>query len=168
MDGLQEPPDVLDVRVRERVVVVVPVHPAAEAPVLVGDHLGELGDPLAAARGELREPVLLDVALRVQAERLLDLDLDPEPLAVEAVLVALVEAPERLVALEDVLQRAAPRVVDAHRVVRRDRAVEEAEPLAAAVLLAQLVEDALAVPPVEDLLLESGVIGDGWERLVRP
>ena len=98
---------------------------------MLGDHLRELGDPLAAARGELGKPVLLDVALRVQTERLLDLDLDPEALAVEAVLVALVEAAQRLVALEDVLQRAAPRVMDAHRVVRRDRAVEEAEPLAA-------------------------------------
>ena len=39
---------------------------------------------------------------------LLDPDLDPEALAVEAVLVALVEAAERLVALEDVLERPAP------------------------------------------------------------
>ena len=167
MDRLQEPPDVLDVRVRERVVVVVPVHPAAEAPVLVGDDLGELGDPLPAPRGELREPVLLDVALGVQAERLLDLDLDPEPLAVETVLVSLVEAAEGLVALEGVLQRSSPGVVDAHRVVRRDRAVEETEALAAAVLLTQLVEDALTVPPGEDLLLEGGVIRDGWELFVR-
>ena len=59
---------------------------------------------------ELGEPVLLDLALRVEPERLLDLDLDPEALAVEAVLVALVEAAHRLVALEDVLQRPAPGV----------------------------------------------------------
>ena len=168
VDGLQEPPDVLDVRVREGVVVVVPVHPAAEAPVLVRDHLCELGDPLTAARGELRDPVLLDLALRVQAERLLDLDLDPEALAVETVLVALVESAQRLVALEDVFQRAAPGVVHAHRVVRRDRPVDEAPALAAPVLLAEPVEDALVVPPGEDLALESGVIGhrgQGLERL---
>ena len=167
VDGLEEPPDVLDVRVREGVVVVVPVHPAPEPAVLVGHHLRVLGDPLLAALGELGEPVLLDVALRVQAQRLLDLDLDPEALAVEPVLVALVEAPQRLVALEHVLQRAAPGVVDAHRVVRRDRPVEEAVALGAAVLLAQLVEDALAVPPAEDLLLEGRVVGDGWEWLER-
>ena len=165
--GLQEPPDVVDVRVGERVVVVVPVHPAAEPAVLVGDHLGVVSDALLAALGELGEPVLLDVALRVQAQRLLDLDLDPEPLAVEPVLVALVEAAQRLVALEDVLQRAAPGVVDAHRVVRRDRPVEEAVALGAAVLLAQLVEDALALPPGEDLLLERRVVRDGWKRLER-
>ena len=167
MDRLQEAPDVLDVRVREGVVVVVPIHPAAEAPVLVGDHLCELGDPLATARCELGEPVFLDVALRVQAERLFDLDLHPQALAVEPVLVALLEAAEGLVALEDVLQRPAPRVVDAHRVVGCDRAVEEPEALTAAVLLAELVEDPLAIPPVQDLALERCVIRDRWERLVR-
>ena len=123
----EEPPDVLDVRVGERVVVGVPVHPHAEALRALGDLLGEARDALAAARGELGEAVLLDLALRVEPERPLDLDLDPEALAVEAVLVALVEAAERLVALEDVLERAPPRVVHAHRVVRRDRAVDEAE-----------------------------------------
>ena len=133
---------------------------------MVGDHLGEFGDPLAAARCELGEPVLLDLPLRVQAERLFDLDLHPQALAVEPVLVALVEALEGLVALEDVLQRPAPRVVDAHRVVGRDRAVEEAEALATAVLLAQLVEDAFAVPPGEDLLLQGGVVRDGREGLI--
>ena len=60
------------------------------------------------SRAKLVEAVLLDLPLGVQAELLLDADLDPQPLAVEAVLVALVEAAERLVALEDVLQRAAP------------------------------------------------------------
>ena len=67
------------------------------------DHADVVRDPLLAALGELGEPVLLDLALRVEAERLLDLDLDPEALAVEAVLVALVVAAQRLVALEDVL-----------------------------------------------------------------
>jgi hypothetical protein len=53
-------------------------------------------DPLFAALRELGEPVLLDFALRVEPELLLDLDLDPEALAVEAVLVALVEAAQAL------------------------------------------------------------------------
>ena len=160
VDGLQEPPDVRDVRVRERVVVVVPVHPACRGAGLLGDHLRVLGDALLAAGGELGDPVLLDVALRVQAQRLLDLDLDPEPLAVESVLVALVEPAERLVALEDVLQRAAPGVVDAHRVVGGDRPVDEAPALAASVLLAELFEGTLLVPPGQDLPLERGVIRD--------
>ena len=119
-----------------------------------------LGDALLAAFGELGEAVFLDLALRVEPERLLDLDLDPEALAVEAVLVALVEAAQRLVALEDVLERPPPGVVHAHRVVRGDRAVDEAEALAASVLLPQLLERPLFVPAGEHLPLERRVIGD--------
>ena len=52
-------------------------------------------------------------------------DLDPQALAVEAVLVALVLAEHRVEALVQVLVRPTPRVVDAHRVVGGDGAVEE-------------------------------------------
>ena len=88
----QKPPDVLDVRVREREVVVPPVHPHTETLRLLGDRLGRPGDLLAAAARELGEPVFLDLFLRVQPELALDADLHPEPLAVVAVLVALPEA----------------------------------------------------------------------------
>ena len=115
MDDLQEPPDVLDVRVAEREVVVAPVHPLAEPLRAPRQRLRRLDDDLAALAGELLEAVLLDLALRVQPELPLDADLDPEPLAVEAVLVPLVEAAQRLVALEDVLERPPPRRVDAER-----------------------------------------------------
>src|SRR6266516_3878746 len=151
---LEEAPDVFDVRVRERVVVVVPVHPPAEATILTGDHLGVLGDALLAALVELREAVLLDLPLRVQAEGTLDADLDPEALAVEAVLVPQLEAPHRLVALEDVLERPAPTVMGGHRVVRRDRPVDEAPLRPAAGLVPEPVEDPLRLPPGEHLLLE--------------
>src|SRR3972149_141460 len=73
-----------------------------------------------AAPGDLGEPVLLDLLLRVEAELPLDAHLDPEALAVEPVLVPLVEASQRLVALEHVLERAPPRRVDAERLVRGD------------------------------------------------
>src|SRR5262249_16925458 len=140
-------------------VVVAPVHPLPEPPGLAGHHADVVRDAFAAAVGELGEPVLLDLTLRVQAESLLDLDLHPEPLAVEAVLVALVEAAQRLVALEDVLERPTPRVMHTHRVVRRDRPVDEAPARATAVLLAQAVEGLFALPEVEDLELERRVIG---------
>src|SRR5206468_3485233 len=82
----QKAPDVLDVRVREGVVVVVPVHPHPEPPGLVRDHLGVLRHALLAALRELGEPVLLDLALRVQAE---------------VALTQLVERPLALPRLED-------------------------------------------------------------------
>ena len=160
----QEAPDVLDVGVGKRQVVVAPVHPLAEALRLPRHHADEAGDPLLTTLGELGEAVVLDVALRVEPELLLDLDLDPEALAIEAVLVALVEAARGFVALEDVLQRAAPGMVDAHRVVRRDRPVEEAEAVVAAVLLAEALECPLALPALQDLTLESRVVGYVWER----
>ena len=122
-------------------------------------HLAVAGDAVAAAAGELGEPVLLDLALRAEPELLLDLDLDPEALRVEAVLVALVEAAHRLVALEHVLQRAAVPVVDARRVVRRHRAVHEAELRAAAVALPEAVEGLLTLPDLEQFQLECGMIG---------
>ena len=161
---LQEAPDVLDVRVGEGVVVVVPVHPHAEATRLPGDDLGVFGDPLLAALVELREPVLLDLALRVESQGALHADLDPEPLAVEAVLVALVEAAKRLVPLEHVLQRSPPAVMRPHRVVRGDRAVDEAEPRPSTVQLAQLLEDPFTLPEPQDLELERVVVGLVRER----
>ena len=103
----EEAPDVLDVRVAEGEVVVAPVHPLSEAD-RPRELLGRPHDHVAALAGELGEAVLLDLPLRVEAELALDAHLDPEALAVEAVLVALVVAAERLVALEDVLQGAPP------------------------------------------------------------
>ena len=160
----EEAPDVLDVGVGERVVVVVPVHPHPEAAALVGDDLGVLRHALLAALGELRDPVLLDLALGVEAELALDADLDPEALTVEAVLIPQLVPLQRLVALEHVLERPAPAVMGAHRVVGRDRAVHEAEARAAAVLLPESVEDALRLPPGEDLALEGEVVWVLCER----
>ena len=149
---LEEAPDVLDVRVGERVVVVAPVHPLPQADAPARDLVGRPHDLLAAAAGELGEAVLLDLVLRVQAQLALDADLDPEALAVEAVLVALVEAAQRLVALEDVLERAAPRRVHAEGLVRGDGTVHEAPDRAAAVTLAHLLEGLPLLPPGENLL----------------
>ena len=163
VDLLQEAPDVLDVRVAERVVVVVPVHPHPEPLRLLGLHLGEAGHALLAPLGELGEPVLLDLALRIEPELLLDLDLDPEALAVEAVLVTLVVAAERLVALERVLQATAE-VMDGSRPVRGDRPVHEAERRAAAVPVAEAFEGLLVLPECEDVALQRGMIGDRRKR----
>src|SRR6266536_3860514 len=99
----EELPDVLDVGVAEGVVVVAPVHPLAETDAAPFQVLGRPDDDLAALAGELLQPVRLDLALGVEPELPLDADLDPETLAVEAVLVPLIEPAQRLVALEDVL-----------------------------------------------------------------
>src|SRR4029450_6589063 len=100
----------------------------------------------------------------------LDLDLDPEPLAVEPVLVTLLEPAQRLVALKQILQRAAPRVMDAHGVVGGGEPPgTEARPRSVRVPVAEPIEDPLAVPPLEDLPLNCRMIGDrsqGFEDLI--
>src|SRR5262249_49931957 len=143
------------------VLVAVPVHPVAQADRLLGLDAGELIDALLA---ELHEAVhageavagdeVRDVALRAEAEFLLDLDLDPEAVRVEAVLVAQLVAGHGLVALVDVLVSAAPGVVDAHRVVGGDRAVEEGPLRLAGVLLAEALEGLRALPEGEDGALQ--------------
>ena len=163
MAELEEAPDVADVGVGHREVRPLPVHPHAEPARLRGLHAGVLGHAIAAGAREAVEPVGLDLVLRVEPERLLDLDLDPQALAVEAVLVALILAERGVVALEQVLQRAPPRVVHAHRVVRRDRAVDERERRPALVLLAQPLERPVAVPALEHAVLERDVVGLGGD-----
>jgi hypothetical protein len=159
----EEAPDVLDVRVAEGEVVVPPVHPLAEPDGALGEGARGADDHVATAAGELGEPELLDLALGVEPELPLDPDLDPQALAVEAVLVALVVSAKRLVALEDVLQRPPPGGVDAqHHAVRGDGPVDEAEPRAVGVLLAEPRKGRFALPEREDLALERVVI-----RLVR-
>ena len=98
---------------------------------------------------------------------MLDADLDPEPLAVEAVLVALVEALERLVALEDVLQRAAPGRVDAERdLVRRHRPVDERERRPAAFCARsfwKMPSDSHQARISSSRAGWSGTVGSGWK-----
>ena len=107
---------------------------------------------------ELGDAVRLDVALAREPQVALDVDLDPQALAVEPVLVALVLAEHRVVALEEVLVGPAPGVVDAHRVVRGDRAVEEAPARPAGVLGAEPRERAAFPPEVEQIVLDGDKI----------
>ena len=150
-----------------QLVRVVPVHPHPEPDRLLGLARGVGQDALLAQRHELGDAERLDVALGREAEVALDVDLDPQALAVEPVLPALVLAEHGVEALEEVLVGAAPGVVDAHRVVGRDRAVEEAPVRPAGVLGAQPGEGPPLAPGVEDLVLlgdEIGLRADGSEH----
>ena len=156
---LEEQPDRFDVVVRVREVGVVPVHPLPEARRLLGDHLRVLVDPFAARPREVLDAERLDVGLALEAERPLDLDLDPESLAVEAVLVAAALALHRMEADDGVLQRPPPRVVHAHGVVRGDRPIEEPELGRAGPERAQAGERARVLPVLEHPRLDlEGVV----------
>ena len=127
--GLDDTPDGVVVLVRHREVRVGPVHPLAQADALLADDARELEHAVLAALVELGDTEALDVALGAEAELLFDLDLDPQPLTVEAVLPALVVAGHGLVALVQVLVGPPPGVVHRHRIVGRDRSVNERKPL---------------------------------------
>ena len=124
---VQRPPDRLDVlRVAgsERALEVDPEadplgHPLPAPDVVV------VG--LAAPLVERRDAEVLDLALGVEPELLLDLQLDRQPVAVPAGLARRVEAAHRLVAQVGVLERAQQDVVRAGVAVRRRRALREAE-----------------------------------------
>ena len=123
----QEGPDRVVVLVGVRVVAVRP-SPSTSRGAWSARLIGRRSGRRAALQSSTNRSIAvrLDVALVLEAELLLDLDLDPQPLAVEPVLVALPLAEHGVVALEEVLVRAAPGVVDAHRVVGGDRPVQEA------------------------------------------
>ncbi len=104
---------------------IVPVHPVAQADRLLGLHGGIVQHTLLAQPDKRRDAVGFDVALALEVEIALDVHLDPQALAVEAVLPALILAQHGVIALVDVLVGAAPGVMHAHRVVGRDRAVEK-------------------------------------------
>jgi hypothetical protein len=155
-DLLERPPDRLDVGVVEREVGVAGVDPEA-------DPLGQLvplvdvaEHRLAALRVELGDPVALDVVLALDAELLLDLELDREPVAVPAGLAGNEVPLHGLVAGEDVLEDARQDVVRARPPVGGRRTLVEDEagrPLAAA---DRLVEDVALAPALEHALLERG------------
>src|SRR5207249_12118488 len=115
-------------------------------------------DLVPAAACELRQPVGLDLPLRVEPELSLHADLDPEALAIEPVLVALVEPPHRLVPLEHVLQRPAPRGVDGEDLVRRHRSVDEAPLGSSSIELAEALEGSVPVPAIEHLQLQDRMV----------
>jgi len=136
-----------------RNVRVVPVHPVAQADRLLGLDGGEAQDPLLALTDKALNPVVLNVPFGAEAQLLLHLHLHPEPLAVKAVLVAGLVALHGPEAVEEVLVGAPPAVVDTHRVVGGDRAVNERPAGAVLAEFHQFLEGLSALPEIQNLVL---------------
>jgi hypothetical protein len=145
---------------------VVPVHPHPEPDRLLRLARGESEDALLAQTDEVGNAVGLDISLVCEAQVLLDVHLDPQALAVEAVLVALVAALHRPEPLKQVLVGATPGVMNAHWVVGRDRSVQKAPPLAPGVLSSQASEGPAVAPEIKDLVLLVDEVGLGanWSK----
>ena len=165
-DLLERPPDGLDVGVVEREVGVVGVDPVAD-PLRQAVPLVDVAQHRLAALGvELGHAVALDVLLGLEAELLLDLQLDRQPVAVPAALALDVVPLHRLVARKDVLEDAREHVMRARAAVGGGRPLVEDErrrPLAATHRLGEHV--ALA-PARQHLLFEGGERLRGVHRAV--
>ena len=85
---LEKRPDAVVVLVRHRVIGMFPVHPIAETLGLLRLEVGELAGSCFAFLDELVDAKGFDLLFVFKAVLFFDLDLDPEPLAVETVLIS--------------------------------------------------------------------------------
>ncbi len=124
------------------------------------------GHRLAALGVELGDAVRLDVLLAVEAQFLLDGQLDRQAVAVPAGLAADVVAPHGAEAGEDVLEDAGLDVVGTGHAVGGGRTLVE-HPLGASLGLFQsLFEDLALAPEVEHLVLKGGQVDLGGHLAV--
>ncbi len=133
---------------------VVPVHPITEADGLLRLPGCLSQDARLALQNERREAIGLDVVLGFEAHFLLDLDLNPQALAVKAILIALLVAAHGPEPLPKILVGPAPSVVQAHGVVGRDRSVDKGPMRRAFAQLVELFKRLGACPPLQDLALQ--------------
>src|SRR5207245_3262091 len=133
------------------------VHPLAQADRLLRLPAGEFIDALLAQGYKLVDALelvalhqVLDIAFRFELEFFLDLDLDPQPLAIEAVLVAQLMAGHREVALVSVLVGSTPGMMNTHRIVGGDGTVQEGPLGLALISLAEFVKSVGALPKFQN------------------
>ena len=133
---------------------------------LLRDPVGETLHPRLAEGDEPIDPVRLDIALVGEPKLPLRLDLDPQSLAVEAVLISLALAEHGVVPHVEILVGAAPGVMYAHRVVRGDRPVKEAVATNRLLVAGEVALDSPRFAPGVDLLaLEGGHLQLAGNRL---
>ena len=166
VDLLEAPPLGLDVVVVVGDIGVLHVRPVADALA----HLLPLGlvlpDGLLALLDERLDAVLLDLRLAIEAEHLLDLQLDRQAVGVPAGLAQHVVALHRAVARDDVLDGARLDVADVRLAVGRGRAVKERERRSALAQLHRLLEHIFPAPELEDLLLADDEVHIGRNLLI--
>ena len=153
----EQPPDRLDVVVAAGDVGMLVVEPVRDP---VGElspiRSGSLKTLCARAGVELRHAEPLDLLLPVELELLLDLDLDRQAVGVPARDAGDLLALHRVVAADQVLDRAGEDVMDARTAVGRGRALVEHERLAAAVGLEGPPEQALGLPALRAAAAPAG------------
>ena len=156
---LEDPPDRFHVR---RVIGAIRVLEIDPEPHLLG-HLRPLvdvlKDALPAELVERFDAVPLDVLLAVEFQRLLDFDLDRQPVGVPATFAFGVESAHGLVAGKEILHRAGQHMMDAGKAVGRGRAFVEDEKGPTLPLFDASGEDVLLFPEAAHVLFHLGEVG---------
>ena len=153
-EGLEDPPAGLDVLGRVGAVGVGHVDPERHPFGHVLPLLDVLHHRLAAVAVELGDAVFLDRRFAVEAEHLLDLDLDRQAVGVPAALARDALAAHGLIAGEEVLEHAREHVVDARRAVGGRRAFVEGVDVVFGSFFDRPAEDVALAPELADALLE--------------
>ena len=166
-DLLERPPLGLDEVVLVRDVGMLHVRPEA-------DDIGELlphrlvcPDGFAALLDERLDAVVLDLLLAVDADRLLDLELDGQPMRVPARLAKHLAPLHRLIARQHILDHTRQDMPDVRAAVRRRRTIVERERLAALTLIHRLLCNMILTPKIRNGFLTRGKIQIGIYFLVQ-
>ena len=126
---------------------------------MLGLTLGKSEDTFFTTLHKFGDTISFDIALILHAQLFLNLNLDPQALGVEAILIALLVALHGLKTLKQIFVRASPGMMNAHRVVRGDGAIQERELFVAALIAAQVhLQHTLLVPPLLDGMLQRWII----------
>ena len=151
---------------RAQLIRVVPVHPIAQSLRLFRLSSREAEDSAFALVHEFVDAEFVDGVLCSESQLLLDFDFNPQPLAIEAVLVSLVMASHCEEALIRIFVRSPPRMMHAHWIIGRDGTVQKTPPLLTAILFPQLAECVVLSPEVEDEVFARNevAVGNGLEH----
>ena len=166
VDGLEGPPLGLDVVIMVGDVGVLHVDPVTH---LVGHFLPVvqvLPDRLLALADEGLDAILFDLRLAVQAEDLLDLQLNGQTMGIPAGLTQDVLSLHGVEAGEEILDDAGLDVADVGLAVGRGRAIVEGEGLAVLAVTKGTADHVVLLPQRGDLFLTRGEIHVGCYFLV--
>ena len=157
-DLLQRPPLGLDEVVLIRNVGMLHIRPEADDIGELLPHALVLPDGLTAFLDERLNAVLLDLLLPVDADRLLDLQLDGQPMRVPARLAEHLAPLHRLIARQHILDDTRQNVPDMRASIRRRRAVVERERIAALTLVNGTLCNMILAPKIRNGFLARGKI----------
>ena len=164
-DLLEAPPLGFDVVVLIGDVGILHVAPEADAVGHLLPHALVLPHGFLALPDEGLQAVLLDLLLAVQAQLLLDLQLDGQAVGVPAGLAQHVLALHGLIARDQILDGAGLDVADVGLAVGRRRAVKEGEGVLTLAQVDALFEDLVFFPELQNLLLAGKEVHRGGNFL---